>query len=87
VTVPTVLAVRAFYVIGPIFAVWAVLLSIVGFTRPNWPDKATGQRLVVVVSLVLMLGVIASAVIGAKFEKHEQPEKAGHHSNNTGSNN
>ena len=72
----TVFAIRAFYVIGPAFAAWAVLLSIFGFTRPDWPARGPVQRVVIVISLLLMIGVIASATINAKFEKTE-PAKSG----------
>jgi hypothetical protein len=67
----TVFAFRAFYVIGPAFAAWAVLLAIFGFTRPDWPARGSAQRIVIAISLLLMLGVIGSATINAKFEKTE----------------
>jgi hypothetical protein len=67
-----VLAFRAFYVIGPLFAVWAVLLSILGFVRPDFPGRLGGQRVVVGISFALMLAVVLSATIGAKFEHPEQ---------------
>jgi hypothetical protein len=68
----TVFAVRAFYVIGPAFAAWAVLLAIFGFTRPDWPARGSAQRIVIAISLLLMLAVIGSATINAKFEKTER---------------
>jgi hypothetical protein len=66
-----VLAFRLFYVIGPVFAVWAVVLSVIGFTRPDFPRKLGAQRLVILLSLALMLTVVLSSMIGAKFEKTE----------------
>jgi hypothetical protein len=67
-----VLAFRFFYVIGPVFAVWAVVLSVIGFTRPEFPRQISAQRLVIGISLALMLTVVLSAMINAKFEKTER---------------
>ena len=71
-----VLALRFFFVIGPAFAVWAVILAFIGCTRPNFPRNIGAQRLVVAISLSLMLTVVLSAMIGAKFE-HTEHAKAG----------
>ena len=71
-----VLALRFFFVIGPAFAVWAVILAFIGFTRPNFPRNIGAQRLVVAISLSLMLTVVLSAMINAKFE-HTEHAKAG----------
>jgi hypothetical protein len=69
-------AFRFFYVVGPLFAVWAVVLSVVGFKRPDFPLRIGAQRIVIGISLALMLTVILSATIGAKFE-HPEQVKAG----------
>ena len=69
-----VLAFRFFYVVGPALAVWAVILSVIGFTRPEFPRKMSAQRLVIAISLALMLTVVLSSMIGAKFEKTERHE-------------
>jgi hypothetical protein len=71
-----VLAFRFFYVIGPALAVWAVVLAAIGFTRPDFPRKIRAERLVIAISLALMLTVVLSAMIGAKFE-HTEHAKAG----------
>jgi predicted Na+-dependent transporter len=71
-----VLAFRAFYVIGPALAAWAVVLAAIGFTRPDFPGQLRAQRVVVAISALLMLAVILSATIGAKWEHPEHPEKA-----------
>ncbi|HEX8074613.1 MAG TPA: hypothetical protein VF545_06490 [Thermoleophilaceae bacterium] len=82
----TVLAFRVFFVIGPMLAVWAVVVSVIGFTRPDWPDRQSGQRIAIAITALLVIGVIASSVIGAKFEKPEQvktgPENQGHRGEN-----
>jgi hypothetical protein len=71
-----VLAFRFFYVVGPAFAVWAVVLAVIGFTRPDWPRKLGTERLVIAISVALFLTVILSSMIGAKFEKTEKPGAA-----------
>ncbi|MEA2309509.1 MAG: hypothetical protein QOI65_1795 [Thermoleophilaceae bacterium] len=70
------LAFRLFYVVGPLFAVWAVLISILGFRRSEFPRRMGPQRIVIGVTLAIMLTVILSATIGAKFE-HPEQVKAG----------
>lgn len=67
----TVLAFRFFYVVGPALAVWAVIISVIGFTRPEFPQKVRAQRVVIGITLAIMLTVVLSAMIGAKFEKTE----------------
>ena len=76
VSLPTVLALRAFFVIGPLLAVWAVVLAVIGFTRPDFPGNLGRQRIVIAISLTLVVGVLASAVINAKFEHTEKPAKS-----------
>jgi hypothetical protein len=71
-----VLAFRFFYVIGPVFAAWAVILAFIGFTRPSFPRNIGAQRLVIGISLSLMLTVVLSAIINAKFE-HTEHGKSG----------
>jgi hypothetical protein len=68
----TPLALRLFYVVGPIFAGWAVVLSILGFMRPEFPRKLGAERIVIGLTLALMLTVVLSATIGAKWEHPEQ---------------
>jgi hypothetical protein len=55
----------AFYVCGALFAAWAVVLGLVGLRSPEFPGGATGQRAVMGVSGILMLGAMATAVITA----------------------
>jgi hypothetical protein len=51
-----------FYIAGGAFAVWAVLLSSVGLTRPSFPFGVTGQRAVMLVSLILAVLAIGTAI-------------------------
>jgi hypothetical protein len=65
---PTVIAVvehtskTAFYVFGGLFAAWAVALGAVGLKRPEFPGGDRGARLVMLVSALLMVGAISSAI-------------------------
>ena len=52
-----------FYIGGLLLAVWAVVLSAVGLTRPEFPYDARGQRAVMVISLVLMVVALATAIL------------------------
>ena len=67
-----VVAFRFFFVIGPVLTAWAVVLAVIGITRPGFPGRLGGQRIVIGVTLVLMLITVLSAMIGAKFEHPEQ---------------
>jgi hypothetical protein len=69
-------ALRLFFVVGPLFAAWAVVISVVGFVRADFPHKRSTERAVIGISAALLLAVILSATIGAKFEHKEEP-KAG----------
>ncbi len=52
-----------FYIGGLLLAVWAVVLSAVGLTRPEFPYNARGQRAVMLISLVLMVVALATAIL------------------------
>ena len=51
-----------FYIAGGIFALWAVVLAGGGLRRPEFPTGPAGQRLVILVSLVLAAATIGTAV-------------------------
>jgi hypothetical protein len=54
----------AFYVLGSLFAVWAVIVSAIGISRhETFPPRPAVARLVMAVSFVLMLGALGSAVL------------------------
>jgi len=52
-----------FFIAGGVLAVWAVLLSWVGLTRPAFPFGAGGQRAVMGVSFLLAVAAVAMAVL------------------------
>lgn len=55
-----------FYVFASSLAAWAVLVSVgIGLRRPGFPANVGGQRLVMLVSSVLVIATMASGVITA----------------------
>lgn len=55
-----------FYVAGGILVVWAMVLSLgIGLRRPDFPASLAGQRAVMAISAVLVLGAISTAVLTA----------------------
>jgi hypothetical protein len=51
-----------FYIGGLVLAAWAVVLSAIGLTRPSFPFNARGQRAVMLISLVLVLVALGTAI-------------------------
>ena len=51
-----------FFVAGGIFAVFAVLISVYGFKRPDFPATAAAARGVMTAGLTLMLAAVGTAV-------------------------
>jgi hypothetical protein len=51
-----------FYIAGGVLALWAVVLSWLGLTRPDFPFSERGQRGVMSVSLVLVVIAIGAAI-------------------------
>ncbi len=64
-----------FYVIGGVLVAWALLLSALGVTRENFPSPI-GEKVIGVVTVVLVAGAIGAAVIGA-IEEEEHEEETG----------
>lgn len=60
-----------FYVCGAALAIWAVLVSLMGITRPTFPGSKGTERVVVAVSAVLVVAVLLSGVLGAIAEDGE----------------
>lgn len=54
----------AFYVAGGLLAVWAIFISVgIGLRMPDFPRNRNGQRLVILVSVVLVAAAMSTAVI------------------------
>jgi hypothetical protein len=57
---------NAFHVVGGLLAIWAVVVSFLGITREGFPKTAVAERLVMLISVVLVCGAIGTAVyVGA----------------------
>ncbi len=54
-----------FYVAGGALAAWAVLVSVFGITRPDFPGSATAMRGVCAISVVLAATAMTMAVVTA----------------------
>jgi threonine/homoserine/homoserine lactone efflux protein len=55
----------AFYVAAGLWACWAVLIGVIGVTRPAFPRGEGAARVVMLVSGVLMVVAMSTAVITA----------------------
>ena len=63
---------NAYHVFGVLFATWAVIVSFLGVTREDFPSTAGAQRAVAVVSVLLALATIGSAIYTGATEDEEE---------------
>jgi hypothetical protein len=54
-----------FFICGGLFAVWAIVMFVVGMRSRSFPGGQGGERGVIAVSAVLMVAAMATAVITA----------------------
>jgi len=66
--------VDVYYVIGSCLAACALLVSLLGVLRKDFPTTSRGELAVGLIFGVLVLGTISAAVIGALSEEHEEDE-------------
>jgi hypothetical protein len=66
--------VNAFHVYGTLLAVWAVVVSFLGITREGFPGTPGATRAVGVISVVLTIVAIGSAVYSGATEEDEGGE-------------
>jgi hypothetical protein len=52
-----------FFIAGGLLAVWAVVLSWIGLTRPAFPGGVAGERAVIGISLTLAAVAVAMAIV------------------------
>jgi hypothetical protein len=71
-----VAAVNAYHVFGGLFAAWAVIVSFLGITRENFPGTPGAARLVGIVSVLLAVATIGSAIYTGATE--DDDEGGGH---------
>jgi hypothetical protein len=55
-----------FYLVGGILAGWAVVLAGIGLTRPSFPYSDRGARGVMLLSFVLVVATLATAIATSK---------------------
>lgn len=63
---------NAYHVCGALLALWAVLVSVLGITREDFPGSSGGARLVALVSVLLAVATIGSAVYTGATEDEEE---------------
>ncbi len=51
------------FIAGGVLAIYAVVLAAIGLRRPAFPFNARGERLVILVSAVLVAAGIAAAIL------------------------
>jgi hypothetical protein len=54
-----------FYIAGSLLAVWAVVLSLIGLTRPDFPSSQGQRSAVMGLTVLLVLAATSIAVITA----------------------
>jgi hypothetical protein len=55
----------AFFICAGLAAAWAVVVSVIGLRRAEFPDTIGGARGVMAISIVLVAATMAAAVITA----------------------
>jgi formate-dependent nitrite reductase membrane component NrfD len=70
--------VNAFHVCGALLAIWAIVLFALGVSREDFPATAGATRIVSLISVVLTVLAIGSAIYtGATEEEEHEPAEEG----------
>jgi hypothetical protein len=70
--------VNAFHVCGALLAIWAIVLFALGVSREDFPSTPGATRLVSLISVVLTVLAIGSAIYtGATEEEESEPAEEG----------
>jgi hypothetical protein len=67
---------NAFHVVGGLLALWAVIVSFLGITREGFPTSAGAERLVTLISVVLVIGAIGTGIYTSATEEEEADEES-----------
>jgi hypothetical protein len=67
---------NAFHVFGGLLALWAVIVSFLGITREGFPTSAVAERLVTVISIVLVVCAIGTGIYTSATEEEEAEEES-----------
>ena len=66
---------NAFHVCGALFAIWALVVSFLGITRESFPATDGAARTVGLISVVLCLAAIGTAIYTSATEEHDSEEE------------
>jgi hypothetical protein len=70
---------EVYYVIGSSLAVLALIVSLIGITRKDFPSSTGAEKAVGALFALVVAGVIGAAIIGsANEEEHEESEGESH---------
>ena len=67
---------NAFHLVGGLLALWAVIVSFLGITREGFPKSAGEERLVTLISVVLVIGAIGTGIVTSATEEEEAEEES-----------
>jgi len=66
-----------FYIVGGLLVVWAFGLALgIGTLRPEFPTNSRGERIVIAISIVLVLGTLGAAVATSGSPEKTEAAKA-----------
>ena len=66
---------NAFHVCGALFAIWALVVSFLGITRESFPSTDGAARGVGLISVVLCLAAIGTAIYTSATTEHDGEEE------------
>ena len=67
---------NAFHVCGALFAIWALVVSFLGITRESFPSTDGAARAVGLISVLLCLAAISTAIYTSATEEGEGGEES-----------
>jgi hypothetical protein len=70
--------VEVYYVIGSAMAALALIVSLLGVVRKDFPGSRGGEMAIGAIFVALVLATISAAVVGALNEESEEHEEGGH---------
>jgi plastocyanin len=73
----------AFEIVGGLLALWAVILAALGIMRHDFPGKGAGEKVVIAISAILVVGAIGTA-IGTSGEEEPKGEEVSGVANKSG---
>ena len=69
-------AVNPWFILGPVLAAWALILSFLGITREDFPGSRRAALVVGAISVVLVILAIGAAIYGGATEDEEEGSAA-----------